>query len=183
MSSTDILTVSDAQTSLGVTGSEGDLQDYVSAATAIVEDITGPVIQRSVSETFDGGQLAVILKYPVVEVTTVTENGVTVDSTGYTATAGQRIMWRGGQTLSLAWAVGRQNVTVAYTAGIVSDYSSVPANLRLAARELVRVWWQVGRQGNRPGFGDAPDDTVYTPSGYAVSPRIEALCHPHRLDP
>jgi hypothetical protein len=48
--------------------------------------------------------------------------------------------------------------------------------VRLAAEEQLRFLWQLGQQGNRPGWGDAADDVEFTPSGFAVPKRVIELC-------
>jgi hypothetical protein len=53
----------------------------------------------------------------------------------------------------------------------------VPPNVRLAARELLRHWWQLGKQGQGGagnGFGQGAE--TYTPGGYAVPYRVVQLC-------
>ena len=57
--------------------------------------------------------------------------------------------------------------------------ATIPANVKLAARELVRFWWQQGRQANIPAFGEAPD-TSSVPMGFAVPKRVYELLEPNK---
>lgn len=147
-----------------------DLRLYVAAATPVIEDIVGPVVRTNHVYTAAGGSF---LMLPVVNaaVTSVRVNGAEfvdffADPAG-TVTAGTQYARRGFPT---------GTVEVYYTVGM----QVIPPNIQLAARELVRHMWQIGRQAiGRNGRQD-PTAEAYTPSGFAVPRRVIELCAPHQ---
>ena len=54
---TELVTLADAKTKLGVTGTarDGEIQDLVDGLTPVVESYTGPVISVDCDEWHDGG--------------------------------------------------------------------------------------------------------------------------------
>jgi hypothetical protein len=143
------------------TASDADLRDYIEAVTPVVEDITGPQIIRTVTETFDGGRDAVLLTEQPVSITSLLENGVAlVENQTYFVSYGSGIIYRGTPIAPYWWLGGYNNVVVTYTVG-----------LGLVAAHL----WQGQQQGARPAIDNpaAAGDTVTTPGGFAV-PRLAA---------
>ena len=166
-----LITLAEARSSLGWatndTGNDTDLERYIEAATPVIENITGPLIQRTEVFTFDGGRSTLVVPVRFASVTSVVESGVTVtdyvvDLEAATFTAGETDGVRD-------WDYGYQNVVVT----VVTGAATYPANVKLATRELVRFWWQQGRQANTPAFGDAPESGV--PMGFAVPRRVIEL--------
>lgn len=193
-----LLTLGDAKLTLGIDGTLDDdlLQDYVDAATPVIEDLVGPVDVSDYIETYDGGATQIVLLHaPVTAVTEVIESlgasyvrvlaaqdiftGGDAGSFAYTLEAETGVVTRRAAGVAVCFATGTRNVRVTYSAGRVD----VPANIHLAAMELVRSWWQIGQQGNRPGFGEAPEMDAFTPSGYAVPSRVIELCAAQRRIP
>lgn len=171
-----LITLAEARSSLGWaasdTANDSDLERYVEAATPVIENITGPLVARTETFKFDGGFRAVVLPVRFATVTSVVESGVTV--TDYVAEPDAGLIAAGTTTSPREFESGHQNIVVTVTTGA----ATVPANVKLAARELVRHWWQQGRQGNRPGFGnDMPADGG-VPMGFAVPKRVLELLEP-----
>ena len=132
---------------------DAELEFYVEAATAVIENITGPQYARTVVYTFSGGTESLLVPVRFSAVTSVVEDGVTV--TDYVSNPSAGIVTAGSGVAPREWAAGIQNVVVTVTVGS----ASIPKNVQLATRELVRHWWQQGRQGGRPAFAvDAPAD-------------------------
>lgn len=172
-----LITLAEARASLGWattnTANDSDLERYVEAATPVIENITGPIIQRSRVFTFSGDGPHVVVPVRFVSVTAVVESGVTitdyvVDVASSTITAGET----GGVR---DFEYGFQNIVVTVSVGS----ATVPANVKLAARELVRFWWQQGRQANIPAFGEAPESGS-VPMGFAVPKRVYELLEPNK---
>ncbi len=130
------------------------IEDYVSAATNVIENLpgVGPQVAESRTLTFDGGGHVLVLPFRINAVTSVTVNGVAYTSFVSELRAG--LIHAGTTTSDATFAAGTQNVVVVVTVG----NATVPPNVKLAARELVRHWWQQGQQGNRPGFGDGSSE-------------------------
>lgn len=138
----------------GITTYDTDLERYVEAATPVIEAITGPILTATAVGTFSGGRSRIVFPSAFATVTSIVESGVTI--TDYVADGAAGIIYAGTTAGSRAFKSGVENVTVTVTIGS----ATVPSNVELAARELVRHWWQQGRQANRPGtstqFADAP---------------------------
>lgn len=167
-----IITLDDALASLygnpapTATANDEDIERYIESATPVIENIVGPVIEREVTWSFDGGDCAINLPARVQAITSVEVDGVA--TTAYVADLTAGVIHALGR-----FAPGYQNVVVEATVGYADD--EYPANVVLAARELVRFWWQQGRQGNRPAFGNEIPDTDSTPLGFLVPKRVMEL--------
>jgi hypothetical protein len=161
-------------TAAAASADEDDLSDYISAATPVIEDITGPMFVRDETRTRNGGKPAIAMPFPFTAVVSLTENGAPVTDFSPNPAAG--LIYAGTASTPRTFQRGNANIQATVTVG--SD--PIPPNVVLATRELVRFWWQQGRQGNRPAFGDQSTDTVQTPSGFAVPRRVLELCRPNR---
>lgn len=165
-----IITLDDALASLygnpppTATANDKDIERYIESATPVIENIVGPVVVRAVTWTFDGGDCAINLPARVQSITSVEVDGVA--TTAYVADLTAGVIHAFGR-----FAPGYQNVVVKATVG----YAKYPPNVVLAARELVRFWWQQGRQGNRPAFGNEIPDTDSAPLGFLVPKRVMEL--------
>lgn len=140
-----------------------DIEAYISAATPWIEMGSGPVFAESRTRTFDGGKPVLLLPFRFNTVTSVTVNGVA--TTAFVADGSDGIIYGGTSTAAVDFAAGTQNVVVVVTVGI----ATIPPNVNLAVRELVRLWWQNGQQANR---FDGPDESTL-PMG--ILGRVKAL--------
>lgn len=148
-----------------------DLRLYVAAATPVIEDITGPLLARQEHLSAWGDSSAVLLPGKPSAVLSVVVNGDPVSD--YFPDLGAGILYAGSRLSPSRFAPGE--VVVTYTVGA----AEIAPNIRLAVRELVRHWWQIGMQANGGSIrGSAPDGDVFTPSGYAVPRRVIELCAP-----
>lgn len=142
-----------ATASVAPTGQDSVIEDYISAATNVIERLPdiGPQYAESRTLTFDGGKRELVLPFKFNAVTSITVDGTTV--TGYVANGPSGII--SADSAGWGWFNwGRQNVVVVVTVG----NSTIPPNVKMAARELVTHWWRNGHQGNRPSFGDSSTD-------------------------
>lgn len=165
-----LITLADAKTSLGITTStnDADLEKYIMAATPVIENITGPMIARSITCTRDGGGGVIILGVPFNAVSTLVESGVTI--TDYVTDARAGLIYAGTTVSQREFKDGLANIVATVTVGT----ATIPQNVQLAARELVRHWWQQGRQANRPGFGNEFTDSPAVSFGVPTR-RLEEL--------
>lgn len=175
-----IISLDDALAALNMTTTDekqrDDLRLYIAAATPVIEDIVGTVVTKTVVQKADGGHGSVTLWETPVSITSVTENGTA--TTDYWLDEQAGILYGGSQTSARTFPPGRGAIVITYTAGT----NVIPQNVRLGTRELVRHWWQIGKQG---GGRAAPVNTtahmdVWTPSGFAVPRRVMELCQPSR---
>jgi len=138
------------QASTAPTTADAVIEDYVSAATPVIENLAGRLVAESVVEVFDGGNVSVLFPFAFNTVTTVVESGQTI--TDFVASPAAGVVYAGGVDSPRPFRVGRQNVTVTVAVG----FATIPPEVKVAAGFLIRHWWQNGRQGNRPGFGNDP---------------------------
>lgn len=176
-----LISLDDAKAGLNmVTTDQSQLDDlrlYVAAATPVIEDIVGPIVVRTVVQRVDGGRGSVTLWEKPLAITSVVENGVTLTGSDYWLDDHAAIVYGGSQTAARKFASGYGGLVITYTTGV----TQIPDNVRLATRELVRHWWQLGKQP----FRGSPVNTtahmdVWTPSGFAVPRRVMELCQSSR---
>lgn len=180
MASTDIVTVDEVKKHLNIgvsdTSQDDELTGFIEAVTEVIEHIVGPVVARSVTETHDGGHSAIVLrKPPVLSVTSVTENGTAVS--GYAPSLEAGVLYRG--TGRGRWAGCRGAVTVTYQAG----RASVPASIKLAAKDLTQINFRPQQGGNYSPFdsgGDASEAGQMI-LGFFVPNRVMQMLSPHAL--
>lgn len=172
-----LITLDDARASLGWAASDtarnADLEKYVEAATPVIENITGPLIQRTEVFYLDGGREAIVLPTRFTSVTSITQNGVAY--TSFVADPDSGVITAGTSTTPDLFEPGVRNIVVT----VVTGSTTIPKNVQLAARELVRFWWQQGRQANIPAFGEAPESGT-VPMGFAVPKRVYELLEPNK---
>lgn len=174
-----IISLADARDACNLASSntshDDELRSYIAAATDVVESIAGPVLSRTLTETYDGGCTTVLLRnVPVTSVQSVTDSTVTLAATDYAFDPVAGTLTRMAGIYPWRFRDGQQTVTVAYTVGA----TSVPDYVILAARELVRHWYQRGQQSPRPAFGMTGDDGITYAAGYAIPNYVTAMLSP-----
>lgn len=182
------------------------LEGFIYAATEVIEDEVGKVVQRQVIEYHDGGQRALYLRQrPVVQVVEVIENwgyfnwllaeqpSTTVPATNMFAysldnPSEGRVTRRTTGNVSIPFmSMGGSypnNIKVTYIAGRLQ----VPWSVRLATLELCAHWWQHSQQrqfgsalsGN---FDDEIPDGSSTGFNAGLPYRILEILKPHRRTP
>lgn len=151
---------------------DAELTAYVQAATPVIENIVGPVLPASKTVAFDGGGTSIILPDKAFSITSVVENGTTLTTGSYFFDPISSVVYGGTPIYPRVFYPGKLAIQITYAVG----YSPVPQVLQLAARELVRFWWQQGKAANRPAYGDAVE--AAPPQGFAVPKRVIELCTP-----
>jgi hypothetical protein len=173
-----IVSLEEVQAGLNNTNTDDDeaLRSLILTASDVCEQRTKYWRRQSVTGTFDGGCPKLQLRVPVVSVTSVTETGSSVDSTGYTLDAARGWLWRGGQTTPWCWRWGRQNVSVTYVVGAPSGI--IPEPIRRGVVELVRYQFNQQRGGGLPrnaGF----DGVIDPASGWLIPRPVQQLWQPY----
>lgn len=157
----------------GAATRDADVTAYIQAATPVIEQLHGPVLQKTKTMLADGGKSAVLLTGRIANAAAVT--AVRVDGstwTGYVVDADSGIVYAGA---GRAFNDGTRNVEIDVTVG----YATVPQNLQLATRELVRWWVQNGKQSEEAGvlaIGQGTDPGMT--DEYAIPRRVRQLCAP-----
>ncbi len=187
---------------LNITNTDRDrdqkLITMIKAIGPVVEAITGPIVQRPITnEMHDGGSDRITLLHgPVAQVTSVVEYLANVEYRLQQIPAGRPdlgTMWSymfekdrsiirrapGGGTQ--VFFGGTDSISVSYIAGL----EAVPPNVTEAVCELVRVHFQATQQGRpRPGGGFGSDDDAVNPiMGFFVPNRVRELLVPNRRHP
>lgn len=139
----------------GVIVSAADLEQLrwlcTVACSAVEHDLGRAVARAAKTETFNGGQSAILLTHtPVISITSIVESGVTLAAGDYTADLGAGIVYRGGQQSPRPWLYGRQNVVVSTVVG----YMDPPRIARKVALNGVQRMWQSSQQMPHPYMDD-----------------------------
>lgn len=138
------------------TTNDEELRGFIEAATGIIEDVTGPVVVRSVAETHTRpGRVLVLRSAPVVSLTSITSvltnSGLSYDVTALDVDTDTGIVRR-IDGLPLVWrrpGFAPTPVRIVYTAG----RPVVPAAITMAAQVIIDHLWETQRghtQGVRP---------------------------------
>lgn len=166
-----LITLAEARASLGWltadTANDTDLERYIEAATPVIENIAGPVLQKTRVFSLDGGYSSVALPVRFASVTSVLESGTA--TTDYVADPTAGLILAGSSGGSRRFTPGQKNIVVTVVVGA----ATIAPNVKLATRELVRHMWQVGRQAPTAGIG--MPDAAPVPQGFAVPRRVIEL--------
>lgn len=155
MAATDVLTDAEARTVVSADGSSAQLSLLVSAVSQQLDQLCGPVVQRTVtSEAHDGGEATVRLRYrPLSSVTTVTEYDGTVATTvtaetnaakavaNYVVDLATGTVRRRSNGWDSCFPSGRGNVVVTYVAGRSATTAAVDAKFKQAAAMMLLHLW------------------------------------------
>ncbi|WP_425832571.1 head-tail connector protein [Streptomyces fractus] len=177
-----LITLAEAKAQLDIESNSDDaeLQAYIDAVTAPIENLVGAVEERTVTETIDGrGSTLCLLKVPALTLVSVTPQltgGAPLDVAQLHLDGATGIVRRlnGGRFHGGPW-------TVTYTAG----RAEVPATVALAARILVQHLWRT-QYGSARGQGGSDDYSVSEPIpgfGYAIPNRVLQLLEAYKLPP
>lgn len=174
-----IVSLADTKAHLNITTTTDDeeLRRTLAVATEMAERYCNRALRRkTVSETYNGDACALLLRtVPVLSITTVVENGVTLTASDYTLDANAGILLRGSTLADFEWADGRQNVVVTYVAG----YTDPPQVAQQAVLELVRHLWQTQRGSVAlPTLGGPDDYNGPTGFGWSIPNRVRELLAP-----
>lgn len=197
-----IVSLGDVKDHLNIAASDkthdAELLRFIDATTPVVENFTGPIVQRVYqNELYDGGNVMISVRHrPIVQVNQVIEYRGPVAYTltqvptpdlgtiySYTWEPSGRITRRtvGGGIVPFPPGLGQ--VWVTYIAG----QAVTPGNVRLGALELIRVNYQQTQQGGRPQYGTssglADEFQGMQMLGYFVPNRVRELLAPNRRHP
>lgn len=174
------------------TSQDVELLAWLDAATGVVENITGPILRRTVVERHSGGRPSIVLRQrPVLAVqsvleflgntsrslTPLTDLGSTTDDSALLDLESGELVRMAGGGAGYAFAAGVQNVVVTYTAG----YAVIPPAIQRAALIIAANLYQKTQLGGRPAWAGSGESMTDGPSlgGYAVPPLAAALLDPY----
>ena len=196
----DLISLTDLKDELNLSASDtskdAKLRRWLKAATSTIENVTGEVTVRQVTETFDGGSSYVVLSARwVTAITSVVETwatvnytltnqplGASVDAFGYTWDQRTNTITRrtfGGA--AACFQPGLRTVAVTYQAGM----PSIPDDIQLACAELIKHWYRKSEVAFRTtAFGAGGGDDDYNmPGNYMVPNAVMELLEPWRRPP
>jgi hypothetical protein len=161
------------------TDDDAELLEFIASACQMIEDRIGPVAPRPATQTVwrhhhHTSRQIVLDLHPVVDVTTVTVDGVTVPQADPVTGTDGWVLDPGPGVLSHTrrWPWGRVQVT--YRAG----RTPLPGNVQMAGLELAGHFWRTMKLTNsgngRPNPAGA-DDLALRGVGYALPYRVREL--------
>jgi hypothetical protein len=197
-----LISLSDLRDQLNISPTDptgtAKLRRYTMSATAVVENITGPILPAPQTRIFPGGSSFVILPHRWVKsVTTVQEfwGGMTIYTLtnqqpgsgpltgfGYTWDPVETKIVRVSGGYECNFKPGQNAVIVNYVAGM----ATIPPDITDASGELIRHWWAHGQQPYRGAFQATPGDDdggTVTVMGYSVPNRVVEMLNPYRKRP
>ena len=183
---------------------DAKLLGWIYGLIPVVENIVGPVVPQTYNEWRDGGQYDLIpFHHPIVQLLAcsiyigpveydMTIVGNPAAGTLYSVMVdpdppyGRRIVRRGPGGGLIPFPSGLQSVHLIYQAG----RATIPENIKLGTKELIKLNYQPSQQGNLRTFGGgggggdtAEEITATVPVGFAVPGRVRELLLPDRRYP
>jgi hypothetical protein len=158
----DIVTLNEAKSELNIdindTSVDAVISRYVTAASRRIDKLCGPVVARTVTDTFDGGRLQAIRfvrlsAEPVLAFTSVTEyaggtpQALTAETlttntvTDYQFVPETGMLFRRASGNPSWFPLGEQNIVVVYTAGRAVDTTHADADFKMGALWAVKKMW------------------------------------------
>jgi hypothetical protein len=166
-----VLLLADAKAYLNIAGAtqDAELQTFIDAAEAVIGRHVGPLAAMAVTERVYANGALVLSTVPAISLTSVTPVGGTALSLAdlYLSPAAGVVSYNSGAPIG--WGA----YTVAYSAG----RSTVPADLLLAVKELVRHLWESQRGTGTRAAG--PFDSSSTGPAFMLPNRVAELLAPH----
>jgi hypothetical protein len=176
-----VLLLADAKTHLNITGDthNTELQAMIDAAEAAIETYVGPLTAREVTQRVSGsGTYLVLHTLPVISLTSVTPYG------GSALTVGD--LYLDAETGLVTYPTGVRFGSGVHTVVYQAGRTSVPKDLELAIKELVRHLWSTQRGSGQRRPGTAPPEQLAATlpgAAYTLPIRVTQLLAPHTIVP
>lgn len=172
-----VLSLPEAKEHLNISGSanDGEIQSMIDAAEAAIVRRVGPLVSTVTTVRVEGGSYGLLLPtVPVLSLTSVTPVGggtaLTVGDLYIDASSGV-VTYNSGASFSSAM------YDVVYNAG----WTTTPADLKMAVKELLRHMWQTQRgPTRRPGSTPSESMANTVPGAAHTLPfRVTELLAPY----
>lgn len=161
----DWVTLTEAKTVLrltSTTANDTELTGLITAVSQRLDEAVGPCVYRDLDETHDGARdgfltyegqrtMLQLKQWPIVAITTVTEDGAVLASTEYKADYEKGQLWRRVGTHDYLWRIGRENIQVAYTAGRYASTNLVAERYKQGCYLMLQHMWR-SRQWSQAGI-------------------------------
>lgn len=171
------------------TTDDEELRGFILSASAVVESIVGTVGRKTFTEKYSGLRQSALglRRAPVITVTSVTENGITLTAdVDYSLSDGGLLTRICAQWYPRQWRAGVNNIVVTYTAGRME----IPPNIVDATKELIRVNWRPQTGGNYSVFSGGRQDDMgqlsfneQRPMGFFIPNTVMQRLTPQQIGP
>ena len=155
-----LIGLADAKDHLNEASSAYDekIRGLVLTATALAENYCNrPLARRTFVQVASGGNTYILLwNVGVLSITSIVENGVTLQATDYVVNKTSGILLRGTYAYTVPWIIGVDNVTITYVAG----FANPPADLTFGVKEILRWLWSNTQENGRPSRASSTDQGV-----------------------
>lgn len=152
---------------------DAELLDFIMKASASVEARTRLWHRATITDTFRRRTIRTVYlrKAPAVSITSVVENGVTLDAGTYQLGGGNGLIKPGS-----SWSAGDGSLVVTYLAG----ETVVPLDVREGVLMLLEHMWSTQRGPVARSLSAAAAEAEYDPrSAYAWPRRVEEQLEPY----
>lgn len=191
MATLDVLSSAEALAAVSLTAeSTGRLTQLTTAVSQQLDELVGPVVQRTVTaELHDGGSPVVWLDLrPVSSVTSVTEYTSTTSQalaaeTNTTKTGYDFLLDDGGclrrraSNSDVCFPDGRRNISVTYVAGRSANTAAVDPKFKQAAAMMLRNVWVAEAASGSETIGAFNEFPVNPLLGPGMLNKVQALLH------
>lgn len=185
----DLLTLDEGKRALNIpladTTFDTEVASYITAVSQRIDDLCGPVVQRTITgETHDGGAAYIFpVHTPVVSVTSIAQylSGTATTLTAETvssSTSSNYLLTDAGTHASLvrrrsSWSdsvfpAGRANVVITYVAGRFANTAGVSPKFKQGAAKMLSVMWKGDQGAGTVTFGAPVDDGDLGIIGFAI---------------
>lgn len=164
-----IISMADARAHLNWQGvdttNDEELRFHLLTASAVVEDIIGPVVRRTIVERVQPQSGLLFVDAPIISLTSMT------DTLGYGYTYNVANFLPDGSTIQpLANVVPPCHlVTVTYVGG----RTVIDPQIRMAVLDLIRINWRPQQGGNYSAFDETSGEPMTVRLGYFVPVSME----------
>lgn len=177
----DVITLAEAKTALDMTTTAHDSEValLITAISRRLDRLCGPIVQRQVTDVFNGaGSPVIVLRSPpVASIVSVSESGVVLTPSMYYLNAPAGLLYRSTSSPygpPIWWRYGTQSITVTYVGGrFVSTATVDPLYKQAALLTLEHLWAQTAptwAQSSTP-FGPGPESAMVSPVAPWAVPR------------
>jgi hypothetical protein len=149
---------------------DAELQDFIDSCEAAVSEKTGPLTSVATTERVSGGGCGLVLRAtPVVSLTSVTP----VNGSAYSLT----LLDVDKSAGVIEWLSGARFQVGKYDVVFQAGRATVPDDLKLAIKDLIRDNWTHSQRGPKSRQGAGEEPMPYT--AVAFSPAVMQKLNPH----
>lgn len=196
--SLNVITMAEAKKAINLdaanTDHDTEVASYVTAVSLAMDKLFGPIVQREVIESHDGGGSVFLRRTPVASIVSVVERSGSTATTltaedfqaptgaDYQVDSETGILKRRGGGSTRWFAPGSQNVIVTYIAGRFASTAAVDARFKQGASIMFSHLWRP-EQGVAAGPFAAESGGGQLPLTFAVPNAVVQLLADERLAP